>query len=130
MDLYAHGTGHLYDGHIGSDNGRNTRITRSFKSLPHVLHLSLIDYNVKRKVSFDTVLFAYAHNFRKIFVGEVICRVASHVQVANPEIHGVRPALDSRHQALEVPRRGHYLNLLVHKHLFSATKIMQKKAQP
>ena len=114
MHLNAHGPSHLNDSHIGSYNGRNPSIPSSLQRLANILHLRLVHHNVQRQVSLHPVLPANAHDLRKILICKVIGGMAPHVQIAHPKIHGISPALDGRHQALEIPRRCHYLNPLVH----------------
>ena len=63
MNLDTHRTCHQDNGHVRCDDGRDSGIPGRFQSFPHVLHLGLVDHDVQRKVSLDTVFLAYPDNF-------------------------------------------------------------------
>ena len=103
--------------HVGRDDGIHSGGLGGVKSLPHRSQILTVQDNIQSHVGLDTIFPTDLHYARQVVRSEIVRRMRAHVQVADTEIDGVRPALNRRVQAFEIARRGHYLKfLLVHSH--------------
>ena len=111
MDLQAETAGICYGCHIRGYNRRNACFGGQSQSLPHFLEVLVVKGYVECEIRPHAVLAADAADLGKVFSGEVVGRVRPHIQAADSEIDGIRSALNGGLQALEIARRGHYLQL-------------------
>ena len=101
--------------HVRGDDCVHSRRLGSVQCLPHRSQIFPVKNDIQSHIGLDSIFPAYFHNPRQIVRREVVRRMRAHIQVANPEIDGVRPALYRGVQAFEIAGRRHYLKfLLVH----------------
>ncbi len=63
----------------------------SVQCLPHRSQIFPVKNDIQSHIGLDSIFPAYFRNPRQIVRREVVRRMRAHIQVANPEIDGVRP---------------------------------------
>ena len=116
MDFHSDLAAIHYRSHVRRDNRIHTGRFRCVQSPVGGFNVFLIKDNVQRQICLDPVLPADPYYFSQIFRLEIVRRMRPHIEVSHTEIYGIRSAFDSRHQAFEIPRRGHYLQFLLLHH--------------
>ena len=115
VDFHTEGAGIDYGGHVRCNHSGNARILCSLQRRPHVIKIFLVKDDVQGKIGFKSVFPAYGAYFGKIGQSEIVCRMRTHVQAVNSEIHGIRAALDCSPKRFVTPGRSHYFQrLLIH----------------
>ena len=113
MHLHTYLTAIHYRSHVRSDDRVHARRLRRIQCLVRRFNVFLIKDNVQCQVRLDAILPAYSDNLRQIIRLEIIGRMRTHIQIADPEIYRVSTTLNGCHQTFKITRRRHYLQFLL-----------------
>ena len=113
MHLHTYLTAVHYRSHIRSDDRVHAGRLRRVQCPVRRFNVFLIKDNVQCQVSLDAILPAYSDNLRQILRLEIIGRMRTHIQIADPEIYRVSTTLNGCHQTFKIARRRHYLQFLL-----------------
>ena len=111
VDLQADLPAVAHHGHVGGNDGRDTRLARRIEYLAHRGEVVVVDDRVDREVGLDLVLGADGDDLPQVANVEVIGRMGPHVEPAHAEIDGVGTRLDGRGERLVAAHGGHDLVL-------------------
>ena len=115
VHLEADLTAVCYGCHIGGDDGIHPGILCGIERLLHVRNIFRIKADVQGKIAFDSGFTADTRYLREVSRCEIVCRMRTHIQLADSEIHRIGSSLNRGAKAVETARRGHYLKFfLVH----------------
>ena len=89
-------------GHVGSDDGADAGVACSAQRLAHRRQVFVIECDVERQIAAEPVFPAQVADGLQVFRRKVVGRMGTHVEPADAEIDGIRPALDGGVQAFEI----------------------------